>query len=175
MAYEVARYYEKLPVPEADPQGLPESVFMFTDTLLVFDHLQHTIKIVSHARLDGDIDAAYTEAVRKIDELAARLAQPLARLPYEQPRNEGADRTVRSNTTEEDFKRKLQRAKEYIYRGDTYQIQVSQRFERHTDAHPFEAYRALRTVNPSPYMYYLELDEMQVVGASPEMLIRVEE
>jgi anthranilate synthase component 1 len=174
MGYECARFYEKLPVPDADPQGLPEAVFLFTDTLLVFDHLQHTIKVVSHARLDGDIDAAYRQATWKIEELVQRLAQPLSRLPYEPARavNNGA---FVSNNTRDEFKRKVEKAKEYIYRGDTYQIQVSQRFTRQTSAHPFEVYRALRTVNPSPYMYYLELGDVHVVGASPEMLIRVED
>ena len=175
MAYEVARYYEKLPVPDRDPQGFPESVFMFTDTLLVFDHLQHNIKVVSHARLDGDIEASYRQATWKIDELVQRLAKPLMRLPYVPQRIEGADRSVESNKTEEDFKRGVERAKEYIYKGDTYQIQFSQRFTRRTDAHPFEVYRALRNVNPSPYMYYLEMGDMHTVGASPEMLIRVED
>lgn len=174
MAYECARYYEKLPLPDSDPQGLPESVFMFTDTLLVFDHLHHNIKVVSHARLDGDIDASYREAVRKIDELAERLAAPLTNLPYSQKRG-ARNREMTSNNTREGFMRKVERAKEYIRRGDTYQIQVSQRFARETDAHPFEVYRALRTVNPSPYMYYLELGDLHVVGASPEMLIRVED
>jgi len=174
MAYEVARYYEKLPMPDEDPQGFAESVFLFTDTLLVFDHLQHSIKVVSHARLDGDIEASYRQATEKIEELVRRLAQPLSALPYEPRRIEGADRSVSSNTTEDAFKAKVERAKEYIRKGDTYQTQVSQRFERRTDAHPFEVYRALRNVNPSPYMYYLELDDMHVVGASPEMLVRVE-
>jgi anthranilate synthase component 1 len=176
MAYEVARYYEKLPVPEADPQGFPESIFLFTDTLLVFDHLQHTIKVVGHARLDGDVEASYRQATWKIEELVARLAKPLSRLPYSPERTlEPGERTFLSNNTEAEFKKKVERAKEYIYKGDTYQIQVSQRFTRATDAHPFEVYRALRQVNPSPYMYYLELGDMHVVGASPEMLIRVED
>ena len=174
MAYEVARYYEKLPMPESDPQGFPESVFMFTDTLLVFDHLQHNIKVVSHARLDGDIEASYRQAVWKIDELVQRLERPMMQLPYALGRK-GGERSLTSNTTEEAFKAKVLKAQEYIKRGDTYQIQVSQRFTRQTDVHPFEAYRALRRVNPSPYMYYLELGEMHVVGASPEMLIRVED
>jgi anthranilate synthase component 1 len=175
MAYECARYYETLPVPESDPQALPESTFLFIDTLLVFDHLQHSIKVVSHARLDGDIEASYRQATWKIDELVRRLEQPLSRLPYDASRTPPAARTFVSNSTEESFKAKVEKAKEYIKRGETYQIQVSQRFTRETDAHPFEVYRALRTVNPSPYMYYLELGEMHVVGASPEMLIRVED
>ncbi|MCZ2108505.1 MAG: anthranilate synthase component I [Dehalococcoidia bacterium] len=175
LAYEVARYYEKLPVPEADPQGFPESVFMFTDTLLVFDHVQHCIKVVSHVRLDGDIDSAYEQASWKIDRLVSKLGEPLVRLPYEVKLPGNGDHSFVSNTTKEDFMQKVMAAKEYIERGDTYQIQVSQRFSRRTNVHPFEIYRALRTLNPSPYMYYIELDDMQIVGASPEMLIRVED
>lgn len=175
MAYEVARFYEKLPMPESDPQGFPESVFLFVDTLLVFDHIQHTIKVVSHARLDGDIEAAFRQAAFKIDELVERLSRPLTSLPYEPGGRHGPDSTFVSNNTKEEFMSKILRAKEYIAKGDTYQIQVSQRFERKTDAHPFEVYRSLRTVNPSPYMYYLELGDMHIVGASPEMLIRVED
>jgi anthranilate synthase component 1 len=175
LAYEVARYYERLPMPEADPQRFPESVFLFTDTLLVFDHLQHTIKVVSHARLDGDVEAAYRQATWKIEELVERLAKPLASLPYASAGGEGGTSEAVSNTTREQFVDRVERAKEYIRKGDTYQIQVSQRFQRDTQAHPFEVYRALRNVNPSPYMYYLELGDVHVVGASPEMLIRVED
>ena len=177
LSYEVARYYEKLPSPDADPQGFPESIFLFTDTLLVFDHLQHTIKVVAHARLDGDVDASYRQATWKIEELVQRLAKPLSALPYSMSVDGlgGTHSEPVSNTTREKFMENVERAKEYIRKGDTYQIQVSQRFRRDTDVHPFEVYRALRTVNPSPYMYYLELGEVHVVGASPEMLIRVED
>ncbi|HEX6032320.1 MAG TPA: anthranilate synthase component I [Tepidiformaceae bacterium] len=175
MAYEVARYYERLPMPVEDPQGFPESVFLFTDTLLVFDHLQHIIKVVSHVRLDGDIEASYRQAAFRIEELVERLEQPLLRLPYEVKLPRTNSSGFVSNNTREDFMEKVLRAKEYIKRGDTYQIQVSQRFTRHTEAHPFEVYRSLRRVNPSPYMYYLELDDLHVVGASPEMLVRIED
>jgi len=175
MAYECARFYEKLPVPDADPQGFPEAIFLFVDTLLVFDHIQHKIKVVSHARLDGDIEASYRQATWKIEELVGRLSRSLSKLPYDTVRASHGERTFQSNNTREAFMAKVERAKEYIKKGDTYQIQVSQRFSRETDAHPFEVYRALRTVNPSPYMYYLELGDMHVVGASPEMLIRVED
>ncbi len=148
---------------------------MFVDTLLVFDHVQHTIKIVGHARLDGDIEASWRQAAWKVDELAKRLAQPLAALPYTRTGKPVANPAFVSNTTKEDFMAKVMAAKAYIEKGDTYQIQVSQRFERQTAVHPFEVYRALRTVNPSPYMYYLELGDMHIAGASPEMLIRVED
>lgn len=178
LAYEVARYYERLPAPERDAYGMPEAVFLFTDTLLVFDHLEHKIKVVAHARLDGDVDTAYRQAVWRIDELVERLSGPLpgrarpadAITPAETPSG-----PVRSNMTRDEYIEKVVKAKEYIVAGDTYQIQVSQRFSRPTFAHPFDIYRALRAVNPSPYMYFLQLDDACLVGASPEMLIRIED
>jgi len=177
LSYEVARYFEpRLPVPEADPLGLPEAIFLFVDTLLVFDHLQHRIKVVSHCRLDGDIDAAYRQAAWRIEELVGRLARPLTALPYRQEAPAGvAPESVTSNVTKEDYLAKVERCREYIVAGDIYQVQISQRFQRPTFAHPFEVYRALRTINPSPYMYYLEMGDAQIVGASPEMLVRVED
>ncbi len=176
MSYEAARHYEKLPSPEPDPQGFPEAVFLFNDTLLVFDHLQHTIKVVAHVRLDGDIEASYRQATWRIEELVGRLAKPLAALPYRsEPAEAPAKIDVESNTTKSDFIANVERAKEYIIAGDIYQVQVSQRFSRRTQAHPFDVYRALRAINPSPYMYYLELDDAHIVGASPEMLIRIED
>jgi anthranilate synthase component 1 len=176
LSYEVARYYEKLPSPEPNPQGFPESVFLFCDTLLVFDHLQHKIKVVAHVRLDGDIEAAYRAATWKIEELVGRLAQPLAALPYRSEATSSPSSTeFDSNTKKEDFLANVEKAREYIIAGDIYQVQVAQRFSRKTKAHPFDVYRTLRTVNPSPYMYYLALDDAYVVGASPEMLIRIED
>jgi anthranilate synthase component 1 len=113
MAYECARFYEKLPLPESDPQGLPEAIFLFVDTLLVFDHRDHKIKVVGHARLDGDIEAAYRQATWKIEELVQRLAQPLSRLPYEsRVVDAGADRAFVTNTTQDDLMAKVVRAKE---------------------------------------------------------------
>jgi anthranilate synthase component 1 len=178
MGWEVARQYEpRIPLAVADPLRLPEAVFLFTDTLLVFDHLQHTIKVVSHFRLDGDVEAAYRQAAWRIDELVGRLERPLHRLPYEAATAppESIDRAIASNLTREEYRDRVRRAKEYIVAGDAIQIVLSQRFQRRTSVHPFEIYRSLRTVNPSPYMFYLDLGEAQIVGASPEMLVRVEE
>ncbi|MGD0115825.1 MAG: anthranilate synthase component I [Dehalococcoidia bacterium] len=176
LAYEAARHFERLPSPDADPQGLPEAVFMFTDTLLVFDHLQHKIKIVSHARLDGDIDSAYRQATWRIDELAERLAGPVP-----STNNEATDDAltesgnVSSNVGREQFMESVERARQYIIAGEAIQIVLSQRLFRPTPASPFEVYRALRAINPSPYMYYLRLGDAHVVGSSPEMLVRVED
>ena len=173
LSYEVARYFERLPSPVPDPQALPESIFMLADTLLVFDHVTHKIKVVSHANLDGDIDTAYQEATRKIDDLVNRLEQPMH---SEAPRNTPPDKSqVSSNVTRAEFEAAVSRAKEYIYAGDIIQTVLSQRLARRTTANPFAIYRALRSINPSPYMYYLHLRDFYIVGASPELLVRVED
>ena len=176
LAYETSRHFEpRVPVPAADPQAFPEALFMFTDTILVFDHLRHTIKVVSHCRLDGDVEAAYRQACWKIDELVERLGRSLPALPYAIESAPAKQQTVTSNTEKEDFLQKVRRCKDYIVAGDIYQVQVSQRFARPTHAHPISVYRALRTVNPSPYMYYLAMGDSHIIGASPEMLVRVED
>ena len=177
MSYEAVRHFEPRVTPaEADPLGLPEAIFLFTDTLLVFDHLQHVIKVVAHLRLDGDIEAAYRQAVWRIDELVGRLSQPLASLPYRRAApidTEAAQ--ISSNMSRQTYEEQVERIKQYIVAGDCIQTVFSQRFSRPTQAHPFDVYRALRAINPSPYMYYLDLGDAQIVGASPELLVRVED
>lgn len=180
LGYEVVRYFEpRVPAPERDPLALPEALFLFTDTLLVFDHLQHAIKVVTHLRLDGDVEAAYRQATWRIEELVGRLSRPLTELPYRREAaggiRSGERGPVCSNMTRDEYRRKIERIKEYIVAGDCIQVVFAQRFSRPTPAHPFDIYRALRTVNPSPYMFYLELGDAQLVGASPEMLVRVED
>jgi anthranilate synthase component 1 len=176
LAYDVVHYFEpRVPMPEVDELGLPESLFMFTDTLLVFDHLQHDIKVVSHVHTGGDLEKAYAQAVKRIDEMVARLSQPLA--PMHQGNGETAPKeklAVSSNFTRERYHQMVNRVKEYIYAGDIIQAVPSQRLARPTTAAPFQIYRTLRTVNPSPYMYYLQLNDFQIIGASPEMLLQVE-
>jgi anthranilate synthase component 1 len=173
LSYEVTRYFERLPCPVRDPQGLPESVLMLADTLLVFDHITHKIKVVSHAHLDGDIDTAYREATCKIDALVDRLEQPMN---SEAPKNAPPNRfAVSSNFSQAEFEAVVSQAKDYIYAGDIIQTVLSQRLARHTDANPFAIYRALRSINPSPYMYYLHLGDFYIAGASPELLVRVED
>ncbi len=175
LGYEIAGHFEKrLGAPERDALGVPESWLMFTDTLLVFDHLMHTIKVVSHVRLDGDIEASYEQAQWKIEQLVERLSQPLAGLPYV-PFDGPAGRPVESNWKREDYLAAVERTKEYIRAGDIIQAVISQRFSKPTGAHPFEVYRSLRAINPSPYMYFLQFDDTYIVGASPELLVKVED
>jgi len=173
LAYEVVRHFEELPSPDSDPLGLPETIFMFADTVLVFDHLTHKIKVVSHAHLNGDVDQAYRRAVERIDSLVERLSQP-----FEQERREQKMPTspspVLSNMSQAEFEAKVAQAKEYIEAGEIIQVVLSQRLSKATTASPFDIYRALRSINPSPYMYYLHLDDCHIVGASPELLVQVE-
>jgi len=173
LGYEVARYFEKLPSPDCDPLGLPESMLMMVDTLLVFDHLTHKIKVVSHVHLDGDIETAYFQATRKIDSLVERLGQPIP--PEASPVVSSFTSSVSSNLSQAEFESRVSRAKDYIYAGDIIQVVLSQRLAKPTNASPFAIYRALRSINPSPYMYYLHLGNFYIVGASPELLVRVED
>ena len=173
LAYEAIRHFEpRVPIAEADPQDQPEAVFLFVDTLLVFDHLKHSIKVVSHCRLDGDVEVSYRQACWRIDELVKRLARPV---PAFQPSPAyGRQRPV-SNLKKEQFLAGVEAIRQHIIAGDIIQAVFSQRLLRKTTAHPFSIYRALRTVNPSPYMYYLTFGNSQIIGASPEMLVRVED
>jgi anthranilate synthase component 1 len=173
LGYEVARYFERLPSPDPDPLGLPESVMMLADSLLVFDHLTHKIKVVSHAHLNGDIESAYREATRRIDSLVARLKQPMPTPPPPSARSPAS--LASSNLSRARFEAGVVQAKEHIYAGDIIQAVLSQRLARPVKAHPFALYRALRSLNPSPYMYYLHLDDFHIVGSSPELLVRVED
>ena len=178
LSYEVARNFEpRVPAAANDVLGLPEAIFLFVDTLLVFDHLQHKIKVVSHFRLDGDIESAYRQATARIQELVGRLERPLPSQPYSDGETapERERPAIESNMSREEHRSAVLKAKEYIVAGDVIQVVLSQRFQRPTSAHPFDVYRALRAINPSPYMYYLDLGGVQVVGASPEMLVRIEE
>ena len=171
LSYEAVNYFERLPSPEKDTLGVPESIFMLTTTFVVFDHVGHKLRVVSHAHLEGDVEAAYRDAVGRIDELVDRLRGPL----YPPAREPSESRQVTPNMEREQFEANVVRAKQYVVDGDIIQAVPSQRFARPTDANPFEIYRALRAINPSPYMYYLDLDGFQIVGASPEMLVQVED
>ena len=172
LSYESARYFERLPAPDDAGLGLPESVMMVTTIFLEFDHLRHRIRVVSHAHVDGDVERAYADAIERIEEIVDRLEGPLP------PQARGSGKTlsrsdVDSNVNRELYEENVDLVKQYIVEGDVIQVVPSQRLSRRTDADPFQIYRALRNINPSPYMYYLDLDGFQIVGASPEMLVQV--
>jgi anthranilate synthase component I len=167
-------HFEKLPTPDKDPLELPQAVFMLSDTLLVFDHVTHRIKVLSQVRLDGDIEKSYQEAVYKIDDLVERLRQPLPRSKTN-PTPEVSKGSYTSNFSKEEFIKSVLKIKQFINAGEVIQVQLSQRLARPTSAPPFEIYRSLRTINPSPYMYYLDFQVFQIIGTSPEILVRVED
>jgi anthranilate synthase component 1 len=173
-SYETATRFEHLPSPEKDALNLPESLFMFVDTMLVYDHVTHMIKIISLARLDGDIDKSYRTAVQKIDDLAERLNEPLPSNGQQKQDMNGLDNSISSNFRKEDFEKSVITIKNYITSGEAIQVVLSQRLSRTSAAGPFEIYRALRTINPSPYMFFLDLKDFHIIGASPEVLVRVE-
>lgn len=190
LSYDMVRFVEELPDETVDELALPDCFFMLAETLLVFDHVNHQIKVVANARIDGDVNAAYAEAIERIDAIIANLKSaplagqagasvtsvtPVAALSKRAPtvRKQGDSPT--SNFTKERYEEAVRRAKEYIAAGDIIQVVPSQRFSRPITVEGFDVYRALRVVNPSPYMYYLKFNDFEIVGASPEMMVRVED
>ena len=172
LAYETAQRWEKLPTPASDPLALPESVFMLVDTILIFDHLTHKIKVLSHARPDSDTASAYEAAIRKIDELVNRLRQPVDHQPVMTSATPMEPHEISSNLSREEFEASVEKARQYITAGEAIQVVLSQRLSRRTTAHPLNIYQALRGINPSPYMFFLDLNGFQLIGSSPEILVR---
>ena len=173
LSYEMVNRFESLPSPEKDSLNLPEARFMFVDTMLVFDHVTHKIKVLSYVKLNEDIEKGYQQAINKINDLVARLQQPYAGKKIAGSKPATAS-NLTSNITQKDFEANVKKIKAYITAGEAIQVVYSQRFAQPTDLPPFEIYRALRTINPSPYMFYLDYGRFQIVGASPEVLVRVE-
>jgi anthranilate synthase component 1 len=170
LGYETVRRLEELPSPDSDPLSLPESLFMLVNSLLIFDHANNKIKIVSLARPDGD--DAYRQAVAKIDELAERLNKPLKQPRPTPPPKSGGTTEVVSNLTRAEFEANVAKARQYIIEGEAIQIVLSQRLSKRTNARPLDIYKALRGINPSPYMFFFDFKGFQVIGSSPEILVR---
>jgi anthranilate synthase component 1 len=171
--YDMVRTIEELPASGVDDLGVDDAVLMFYKTLLAFDHLRHQILIISNVIVDEShesIEIQYRKAVEEIQAIEALLRAPLE-IPLV-TRNE-RDVVVRSNFDKKDYLDSVAKAKDYIAAGDIFQVVLSQRFEVDLPTAPFEIYRALRIVNPSPYMYFLKMPETSIVGSSPEMLVRV--
>ena len=175
LSYDTAAWFEPVTLQkdgQPDPALRDEAGFMIFDTVLAFDHVQHRILIIANARItpDDDLAALYEFACTKIDFLERELRRDLSH-PQPVP---GRKIDVRSNIPRDRFLEMVKTAKEYIAAGDVYQVVLSQRFEADITADPFTVYRALRHVNPSPYMYFLRMGKVSIVGSSPEMLVRVE-
>jgi anthranilate synthase component I len=175
LGYDVVSQFEpRVPVIETDEIGNPDMVFMVTDGLIIFDRVNHSLKIVANAHVDGDAEAAYDAALVQIDELCAALQHPIQRVLID-THVEVEPLEPRSNTSKEAFLGMVEKAQEYIRAGDIIQTVLSQRFEVENEADSLDVYRALRAVNPSPYMFCLDMGESAVVGTSPEILVRCED
>jgi anthranilate synthase component 1 len=175
--YDTVRYTERLPHPPADDRGLPDLAFAFYDHMVVFDHVTKTVTVIAMARLDqfgGDARAAYADACCRVDALVARLGAPESELRLSDiDVRGGATIPYRSNFEQAEFEEAVRKCVEYIRAGDIFQVVISQRLELNITAAPFEIYRTLRIVNPSPFMFYLRTPSVTLVGSSPEIMVRV--
>jgi anthranilate synthase component I len=169
--YDLVRTVEPLGDPNPDVVGLPDMALMLSDVLVVFDHLKHTITILVNVYAeDGEIDAAYADALATIAKARRLLAGPV---PEVRPTPARERPTFSSNMPRERFEAMVARIVEYVHAGDAFQVVPSQRWSAEVDADPFSIYRGLRVVNPSPYMYFLDFLDFQIAGASPEPLLTV--
>lgn len=206
LSYDTIRYFEPTVPPISDEKSgldVPEAVFMLTDSLLIFDHVRHTIFVVAHASVNGDAETSYERATTRIEEIVSRLDRPVPpnksrrnflpssgfmsrdpNLDYSsvgqpdlnQPAPEQGESTGQPylpNMTREGYGKMIEKCKQAIEDGEVIQVVVSQRLARRTPAQPFDLYRSLRAINPSPYMFFLDLNGFHIVGASPELLTQV--
>lgn len=170
IGYDTVRFFEKLPDTTTDDLEVPECFFVFTDILVVFDHLKHRMKIVCNPEVGSDPGTTYDLACEKIDEIVERLRS--TNLPPRSGPGENIEPPAPvSNMTQQEYEASVEAAKEYIRAGDIIQVVLSQRLSTPLSADPFDVYRALRSVNPSPYMYYLAYDDIKLIGSSPEILV----
>jgi len=204
IGYDTVKFFERVPDSQKPALDLPDIFLMLTDTILIFDNLRQTIKVVANVHVDDrDIEKAYEMAEKRIDKIIQTLGRtnkgyrqgaigkrqkteserqaakeyipltgnlsPITHSPSPMTSN-----NFSSNFTKNGFMDAIAKAKEYIVSGDIFQVVLSQRFETPATTHPFNLYRALRVINPSPYMYYLDIGEAQLVGSSPEILVRLE-
>ncbi|MFQ5963327.1 MAG: anthranilate synthase component I [Candidatus Scalinduaceae bacterium] len=175
MSYDSVRYVENLPNSTVDDLNLPDIYFMFYDALIIFDHLNKTIKVVSAVYLDGrDIKAVYQNAIDKINYLIRKLRTPVMELSDDITEWGETKKRFSSNFKKLDFLKAVETCKEYIRAGDIIQAVISQRLQTQTIATPINIYRTLRVINPSPYMFYIKMKELELIGSSPEVMVKAE-
>jgi anthranilate synthase component 1 len=181
IAYDAIRHFEPVTIPSTPLHnplpGLPEAFFMLTSSLVIFDHIYQTVKLVTHVHLPDDqlptqLPALYEEAIGRLDVLRRKLTNPNVPLPKQDRIQLGLQ--SESNVGKAGYEGFVTKLKEHVVKGDIIQAVPSQRLARPTNLHPFNIYRHLRRVNPSPYMFYLNCGDVQVIGASPETLCKVE-
>ena len=175
--YDTVRYAEHLPNPPADDRQLPDLTFAFYDRMVVFDHINKTMDVVAMARTDvpaAELKSAYDDACGLVDDLVARLTTPSDSLQPADIQTAGeVSISYESNFSPDEFQAAVRKCVEYIHAGDVFQVVISQRLSLDIDVPPFEIYRTLRVVNPSPFMFYLRTPSVTLVGSSPEVMVRV--
>jgi anthranilate synthase component 1 len=176
VGYDIIRHYERLPNCPKDDRGLPDMVFGFYDTMVIFDHVLKTVQVVSNAHVDGgaDLAAAYEQACSQIDAVVDRLRRPAPLKVEDMVRNEPVTMPFAANFKRDEFCRAVEACKEYIRAGDIFQVVLSQRLRVESGADPMDIYRALRVINPSPFMFFLRTKDVTLLGSSPEIMVRVE-
>jgi anthranilate synthase component I len=175
-SYDLVRFYEPLPDAPPDDRGLPDLLFGIYDTMVIFDHVFKTVKIVSHVDIGRlGVEAGYKAARESIEKVAADLSRPALTVVNSIDASQPSSVKYISNMTQERFEQSVNGCLEYIRAGDIFQVVLSQRLHATTSADPFNIYRALRAVNPSPFMFYLKSPQVRLVGSSPEIMCRVED
>jgi len=172
VGYDCIHYFEKIPGKNSDDLNFPELLFLFTDTVVIFDHLKHRVKVLVNARTKDDVTLSYESALLRIEEIIAKLRSSVNVAPLIESSSEIDDFTT--NIEKSDFIEAVKKAKDYIFAGDILQTVLSQRFSMPITADPFDIYRVLRTINPSPYLGYLNFSDMTMIASSPEPLIKVD-
>src|SRR5215813_3145530 len=174
-AYDAVRRLEKIGEHTKEDVTVPDCVLMFFDRLLAFDHLRHQIHIIANADVTRESPRkAYERAIKDIAAIEKKLARGLSPAVWRQPKSRAKGKLkINAGSSRERYMKSVERAKEYIAAGDIFQVVLSQRLDFIPQVEPFNIYRALRTVNPSPYLYFLRMGDMHVLGSSPEMLVRV--
>lgn len=175
IGYDTVRHYERLPNIPKDDLSLPDIQMMFYNTVIIFDHLTKTMKVVYAAQVDNDgLENVYNEAIRKIDIVIDKLRTPVMSLSDDITSSGEVTIPFSSNFEKADFLQAVDHCKEYIRAGDIFQVVISQRLKTRTQADPFSIYRILRSINPSPYMFYLKMGDLKLIGASPEVMVKVD-
>lgn len=175
LGYEMVRYFEKLPPAPPDDLHLDDAVFIISDALMIFDNIRHTIKVVACAYIKNadSLKASYDDSCRRINDMIDSILAPVSR--HRAPEVGGDDVQFQSNMTPGEYMAAIKQAKEYIKAGDIIQVVLSQRFETPCRCRPIDLYRALRFVNPSPYLFFLKMNDLTLIGSSPEVMVRKEE
>lgn len=178
ISYDIVKIFEKVPDLDKKSLNIPEIFLMIPETILIFDNLKQSVKIVVNAFIEGESEKTYEDASKKIDGIIQLFKR------YEDERfrnylltpldNKSSIEGFKSNFTKKGFLNTVKRAREYVISGDVVQVVISQRFETKIDCHPFDVYRALRIINPSPYMFYIDTEDIHLIGSSPEILVRLE-